>query len=257
MLFFDERSLAIRAAFGFEAAGAANVARLIEEAPPNLHNSILRAANSPLIRFDMSDSPYVDHTNHADWSSVEARIEPFLAITTMVTSALMLKSRDRSCHHIYRMRWQRCVAMMRGERCGEMNLSIELSNSSWLNVGTRFERPPIQWPIYSMLTFALSAAVILIGIFWFLMTRLTGPLRCLVSAADRLGRGEHVADLPMVGPSEVRDLTVTFNLMQDRLSRFVADRTRLLAALDMTYDPLSHHCAFELKWSLMMKFEKA
>ena len=48
--------------------------------------------------------------------------------------------------------------------------------------------------------------------------------------ANRLGRGI-VADLPMVGPSEVRDLTVTFNLRQDRLSRFVADRTRLLAAL--------------------------
>ena len=33
-LFVDERSLAIRAALGFEAAGrAANVARLIEEAP--------------------------------------------------------------------------------------------------------------------------------------------------------------------------------------------------------------------------------
>ena len=48
-LFADERSLAIRAALGFEAAGrAANVARLIAEAPPDLHASILRAANSPL-----------------------------------------------------------------------------------------------------------------------------------------------------------------------------------------------------------------
>ena len=75
--------------------------------------------------------------------------------------------------------------------------------------------------------------------------------------SDRLGRGEHVADLPMVGPSEVRDLTVTFNLMQDRLSRFVADRTRLLAALGHDLRSPLHHCAFELKWSLMMKFEKA
>lgn len=83
-----------------------------------------------------------------------------------------------------------------------------------------------------MLTFTLSAAAILIGVFWFVMTRLTGPLRRLVGAADRLGRGEDVADLPMVGPpAEVRDLTSTFNRMQDRLTRFVADRTRLLAAL--------------------------
>lgn len=236
LLFFDERSLAIRAAFGFEAAGrAANVARLIEEAPPNLHNSILRAANSPLIRFDMSDSPYVDHTNHADWGSVEARIRALLGDNyngDIRVDLHEIEGQILPLPHLSDEMAEMHVAMMRGELAAvEMNLSIELSNSSWLNVGTRFERPPIQWPIYSMLTFALSAAVILIGIFWFLMTRLTGPLRCLVSAADRLGRGEHVADLPMVGPSEVRDLTVTFNLMQDRLSRFVADRTRLLAAL--------------------------
>ena len=68
--------------------------------------------------------------------------------------------------------------------------------------------------------------------FWFVMTRLLGPLRRLVGAADRLGRGEDVGELPVVGPTEVRDLTVTFNQMQDRLTRFVADRTRLLAALD-------------------------
>ena len=37
--------------------------------------------------------------------------------------------------------------------------------------------------------------------------------------------------LPAVGPSEVRELTSTFNTMQDRLTRFVADRTRLLASL--------------------------
>ena len=47
-LFFDERGLAVRAALGLEAAGrAANVALLLEEAPEDLHPSILRAADSP------------------------------------------------------------------------------------------------------------------------------------------------------------------------------------------------------------------
>jgi signal transduction histidine kinase len=110
-------------------------------------------------------------------------------------------------------------------------LSIGISGGQWLNVSTRFERPPIQWPFYSMLTFALSAAAILVAVFWFVMTRLTGPLRRLVGAADRLGRGEDVAALPMQGPVEVRELTSGFNRMQDRLTRFVTDRTRVLAAL--------------------------
>ena len=81
-LFVDERSLAIRAAFGFEAAGrAANVARLIDEAPPDLHASILRAANSPLVRFDMSDEPIVTHTGHSDGGLVEARVRALLGDT--------------------------------------------------------------------------------------------------------------------------------------------------------------------------------
>ncbi|NNF90736.1 MAG: two-component sensor histidine kinase, partial [Boseongicola sp.] len=51
-LFVDERSLAVQAAIGSEAAGrAANVARLIEAAPPDLRDEIVAAATSPLVRF--------------------------------------------------------------------------------------------------------------------------------------------------------------------------------------------------------------
>lgn len=235
-LFADERSLAVRAALGFEAAGrAANVARLIEEAPEDLRMSILRAANSPLVRFDLASEPFVDHTDHSDGGMVESRIRALLGDTytrDIRVELQEIEGRILPLPHLSQEMAEMHMAMMRGELTAvEMNLSIAIAGGSWLNVGTRFERPPIQWPVYSMLTFTLSAAAILIGVFWFVMTRLTGPLRRLVGAADRLGRGEDVADLPMVGPAEVRDLTSTFNRMQDRLTRFVADRTRLLAAL--------------------------
>ncbi|UWP94085.1 HAMP domain-containing protein (plasmid) [Aliiroseovarius crassostreae] len=235
-LFVDERSLAIRAAFGFEAAGrAANVARLIEEAPPSLHASILRAANSPLVRFDMSDSPIVNHTDHADGGLVEARIRALLGDSYSRDIRVELheiEGKILPLPHLAPEMAEMHVAMMHGELSAvEMNLSISISGGQWLNVGTRFERPPLQWPLFSTLTFALTAALLLIVAFWFLLTRLTGPLQRLVKAADDLGRGEDVADLPMSGPKEVRDLTTAFNRMQDRLTRFVADRTRLLAAL--------------------------
>ncbi len=68
--------------------------------------------------------------------------------------------------------------MMRGRmQAVEMTLSIALSGGQWLNVATRFERPPLQWPLSSFLTFGLTAALILVAAFWFVMTRLTGPLR--------------------------------------------------------------------------------
>lgn len=235
-LFADERSLAVRAALGFEAAGrAANVARLIEEAPEELHRSILRAANSPLVRFDLSDAAGVQHMDHSDGGLVEARIRALLDDNFSRDIRVELhevQGQILPLPHLSPEMAEMHMAMMRGELSAiEMNLSIAVDGSRWLNVGTRFERPPIQWPFYSMLTFALSAAAILIAVFWFVMTRLLRPLRRLVDAADRLGRGEDAGELPVGGPTEVRDLTVTFNNMQDRLTRFVADRTRLLAAL--------------------------
>ena len=236
LLFADERSLAIRLSLGFEAAGrAANVARLLEEAPADLRPSILRAANSPLVRFDLADLPLVQRTDQSDGVMVENRVRALLGDDYSrdirvelheITGELM--PLPNLSHEMTEMH----VAMMRGELSAtEMTLSIALSGGQWLNVSTRFERPPLQWPFYAMLTFALSAFAILVAVFWFVMTRLTGPLRRLVGAVDRLGRGEDVAALPMQGPAEVRELTSGFNRMQDRLTRFVADRTRVLAAL--------------------------
>ncbi|WP_245189080.1 ATP-binding protein [Mameliella alba] len=236
LLFADERSLAIRAALGFEAAGrAANVARLIEEAPPDLHASILRAANSPLVRFDLSETALVQHSDHSDGGLVESRIRTLLddSYSRDIRVELhQIEGQLMPLANLSREMTEMHMAMMRGELTAiEMNLSIAISGGRWLNVGTRFERPPIQWPLESMLAFVLSASVLLIVVIWFVMTRLTEPLQQLARAADRLGRGEDVPELPVAGPTEVRDLTVSFNRMQERLTRFVNDRTRMLAAL--------------------------
>ena len=78
-LFVDERSLAVQAAIGAEAAGrAANVAQLIEGAPMDLHAQIISAATSPLVRFELSELPTVIHELHDDGGAVKARVRAFL-----------------------------------------------------------------------------------------------------------------------------------------------------------------------------------
>ena len=235
-LFVDERGLAVRAALGFEAAGrAANVALLLDEAPESLQRAILRAANSPLVRFDLSDTPAVDHASHADGGAVEERVRGLLGGAKEREIRVELHEVDHGIlpmPHLAPEMAEMHLAMMRGELSAiEMQLSIALADGQWLNVGTRFERPPLQWPWASIVSFGITAAIILVSAFWFLLTRLTGPLLRVSRAADRLGRGESVDPLPLIGPSEVRGLTQAFNRMQARLTRFVADRTRLLAAL--------------------------
>jgi signal transduction histidine kinase len=236
LLFADERSLAIRAAIGFEAAGrAANVARLIEEAPTDLKESILRAANSPLIRFDLSDAPTVEHTGHSDGGIVEDRIRALMNDSYSRDIRVELHEVEgelRPLPNLSDEMTEMHMAMMRGElNAVEMNLSIAIRGGEWLNVGTRFERPPLQWPFYSFVTFVISTGLLLMAVCWFVLTRLTRPLRLLSITADRLGRGEDVPELPAAGSREVQGLTVAFNRMQARLTRFVNDRTRMLAAL--------------------------
>lgn len=235
-LFVDQRSLAVRAALGMEAAGrAANVARLIEEAPPSLHPAILRAADSPLVRFDLAEDPTVAIHDHTTGGPVVERIRALLENGPEREIRLELQALDgpgASHAGLPRGMDQMHADMMRGGVSAvEMTLSIALADGRWLNVGTRFHRPPLEWHWSTTLSFGLTAALVLAAAFWFLVTRLTGPLRRLAAAADGLGRGERVAELAPTGPSEVRDLTEAFNRMQARLSRFVGDRTRILAAL--------------------------
>lgn len=235
-LFADERSLAVRAALGFEAAGrAANVVRLLQEAPPELSASIVRAASSPLVRFDLAPAPSVTAPDHHHAAYIETRIRALLGDGFSRDIRVNLRETAVPLHPIPNLSPQMAQMhqeMMRGRmQAVEMTLSISLSGGRWLNVDTRFERPPLQWPLSSFLAFGLTAALILVAAFWFVMTRLTGPLRDLSRAAESLGRGDIVDPLPVAGPDEVRELTRAFNRMQDRLTRFVADRTRILAAV--------------------------
>jgi signal transduction histidine kinase len=59
----------------------------------------------------------------------------------------------------------------------------------------------------------------------------TRPLRRLSDAADRLGGDVNAAPLPESGPREVKQAAAAFNRMQRRLRQFIADRTRMLAAI--------------------------
>jgi len=112
----------------------------------------------------------------------------------------------------------------------EMSISIRLDRGGWLNVDTRFHRPPLQWAWRSVATFTVTAALIALAL-WVALGRLTGPLRRLAEMTARFGRGEATEPLPASGPEEVVNLTRAFNDMRDRIGRFVDDRTRLLAAL--------------------------
>jgi signal transduction histidine kinase len=61
--------------------------------------------------------------------------------------------------------------------------------------------------------------------------RLTAPIRRFSAAAEHLGMEIAASPLPERGPAELRSAAVAMNAMQRRITRFVGDRTQMLAAI--------------------------
>ncbi len=79
----------------------------------------------------------------------------------------------------------------------------------------------------SMVAMALGIALVsILVVRW-----ITGPLRRLAAAADRIGRDSSPRPVPLEGPEEVRHAAAAFNAMQERIGRLVEDRTEALAAM--------------------------
>jgi len=111
-----------------------------------------------------------------------------------------------------------------------LTLSVPLADGSWLNVATRYRAPPIEWTWQSIVPTLLAAlAIVLVAVL--MVRRIARPLTALSVASERLGRGESIEPLEETGPREVRRTTAAFNAMQERLTRFVRDRTIMLAAI--------------------------
>ncbi|CAN7258823.1 ATP-binding protein [Bosea sp. LjRoot9] len=108
--------------------------------------------------------------------------------------------------------------------------TVELPGGVWPNAA--FGKPYYGRTWLSQSLIALSSTAILLSILtvW-LARRITRPMRKLAAAADALGRGEETAELVEQGPEDVRRMAGAFNRMQDRLRRFILDRTAMLAAI--------------------------
>jgi signal transduction histidine kinase len=90
--------------------------------------------------------------------------------------------------------------------------------------------PSPRWALPSLLSMGVMAAALSLIVI-VMVRRITRPMARLAVAAEGLGRGETVPPLAERGPLDVRKTTRAFNQMNDRLQRFVRDRTRMLAAI--------------------------
>lgn len=97
-------------------------------------------------------------------------------------------------------------------------------SAPWLGAGGG---PLDHGAIASMVAMAVGIALVSILI----VRWITGPLRRLAAAADRIGRDPSPIPVPLEGPEEVRHAAAAFNAMQERIGRLLEDRTEALAAM--------------------------
>jgi signal transduction histidine kinase len=84
---------------------------------------------------------------------------------------------------------------------------------------------------YLLPIFLVSLVFVAILIAFWTARRLARPIREFARASERLGVDLAAPPLAVRGPQELRTTIKAFNRMQDRLKRFLEDRTQMLAAV--------------------------
>lgn len=107
---------------------------------------------------------------------------------------------------------------------------IRLMDGNWAVFDSQLQPDTWTWPYRAL----LSAIVLLLGVFFLAVIGvrwITRPLKNFSQAAIELGKNIDRPPLPETGPVEVKEAARALNGMQARLSRYVHDRTRILAAM--------------------------
>lgn len=140
-----------------------------------------------------------------------------------------LGANDRQVSVKFGERISRVTAAEQGPPSLAFSITARLQDGSLLRYMRTKIEPPKWWRDLPF-SIAVSTLPVLI-VTTLLVGWITRPVRALARAAEQVGRGESTDPLPITGPREVQETTAAFNAMQDRLLRFVRDRTRMLAAI--------------------------
>jgi signal transduction histidine kinase len=187
-----------------------------DASPKDAISDILRAMSSPNERF---------------WVDQKSAVAPDTMTRREAELANELKSKLGGSDHDVSIRFGEWPEGSSNQNAPSLafSVAIRLTDGLWLNYErTRIE--PLRWWRDLPFSILVSTLPVLIVIAMF-VGWITRPVRALAQAAEQVGRGERTNPLPITGPREIQETTAAFNAMQERLVRFVRDRTRMLAAI--------------------------
>ncbi|MDB5595891.1 MAG: two component system sensor histidine kinase [Hyphomicrobiales bacterium] len=223
-IFAAERSDLSRAVARTQLANnLATLIRVLDYVPATTSADVLRGFSSRRQHFSISNAPLVaSETIDGGSREMSERVRRLLGASARQVRIFLKPDVGRNSGP----RKQRVAT---GDPQA-LDVSVQLTSGGWLNGETLLRLPAAPggnvW-LWLLIPSLLSTLVaVLIGVRW-----ITGPMVVLAQAAERIGRGASVEPLTIDGPIEVSRTVDAFNLMQDRLSRFLADRLAMLAAI--------------------------
>jgi signal transduction histidine kinase len=240
IVFTDDREAAVRAA---NRAGLlesmASITRVLQKSPPADREALAEAASTTRIRYWVSEESATPPGPRSSQLALPALQFQRMFIQLREAPRLTVIDGDDDDDD-QREPMHRRTDGVHGPPGGgrppalgdtfDVLASVPFSDGGWLNAQTRIRAEPVAPPWPSLISSGLMAIAILV-IVGLIVRRATRPLAVLADRVGAFGRGAPSVTLPETGPREVRRLTAAFNLMQDRLARFISDRTRMLAAI--------------------------
>ena len=237
---FAERDRLLNRASGMQPAKRiADIVHLLDSLSPSERGRIVAILNVPPQLVSLDRPPLADAPDGAD-----AAANPHVAMFSAVLRAAL--DDQRPIHVLMRNAPSsgyrefppgRRMGTGMGPGIGHVPpggmlllTQVRLQDGVWITFDTHI--PPgasgLPWRLFTTLLVLLLSVLLLsyVAVRW-----LTRPLHVLASAADELGRDINRPPLVETGPLEVRRAAHAFNTMQDRLVRFIQDRTRLLTAM--------------------------
>jgi signal transduction histidine kinase len=112
---------------------------------------------------------------------------------------------------------------------GQFQAAVRLKDGHWVMAEPRRQ---LLDPWAQRVLLVLAAALLAVTpLAWWFAHRIAAPIAAFARAAERLGRDPDAPPLNIRGSTEVSAAAAAFNLMQERLKRYVSNRTTLIAAI--------------------------
>ncbi len=216
----------------------ANIAHLVSESPLEWRELIVAALNDPAFQVSLSPVSRFIPRGEGNWRTriIRENVErQLLEDSVHQVIVQFLNQAELSSSYEYKtvLQWIQAAArrIVRGSPANEsLRISVELKDGEWINFSSPIPRSEPLWANTSVISVLLMALAVVVLSVW-VVRKLTAPLEVLAWAARRLGKDVDAPPLLETGPIEVRQASRAFNEMQERLRRFIDNRTRMLAAI--------------------------